>query len=187
MLFSLPLSVCDNLESFTSGSPFLCMDLSYITALLKDGFGFADDTLLKVRKSTGSYSCLSCCFGKELVWWSERQVFLFGLKPGHPARYHKHMKHLDAVIVSEAWCPVDTRQKDLNIFKSHCLWSQFRTQWEEALRKRWGNKYPEYSTSQLEGLCFLNPSSSSWLCVPSPATDLWLLELKLKFDQESTR
>lgn len=62
---------------------------------------------------------------------------------------------------------MDTRWKDLNIFKIHCLW----TQWEEALRKGWGNKYPEYSTSQLEGLCFLNPSSSSWLCAPSPATD----------------
>ncbi|XP_023392782.1 protein FAM161B isoform X3 [Pteropus vampyrus] len=40
--------VCDNLENYTSGSPFLCMDLSYITALLKDGFGFADNTILKV-------------------------------------------------------------------------------------------------------------------------------------------
>eukprot|EP00074_Homo_sapiens_P098295 XP_016877306.1 ectonucleoside triphosphate diphosphohydrolase 5 isoform X4 [Homo sapiens] len=39
--------VCDNLENFTSGSPFLCMDLSYITALLKDGFGFADSTVLQ--------------------------------------------------------------------------------------------------------------------------------------------
>ncbi|XP_050654745.1 nucleoside diphosphate phosphatase ENTPD5 isoform X1 [Macaca thibetana thibetana] len=41
--------VCDNLENFTSGSPFLCMDLSYITALLKDGFGFADSTVLQAR------------------------------------------------------------------------------------------------------------------------------------------
>nr|XP_048305106.1 nucleoside diphosphate phosphatase ENTPD5 [Myodes glareolus] len=46
--------VCDNLESFTSGSPFLCMDLSYITALLKDGFGFADDTLLKLTKKVNN-------------------------------------------------------------------------------------------------------------------------------------
>ncbi|KAK1339349.1 hypothetical protein QTO34_020032 [Cnephaeus nilssonii] len=42
--------VCDNLENFTSGSPFLCMDLSYITALLKDGFGFADSTVLQARE-----------------------------------------------------------------------------------------------------------------------------------------
>lgn len=48
---SLSLSVCNNLEKFTSGSPFLCMDLSYITALLKDGFGFADSTVLQVREN----------------------------------------------------------------------------------------------------------------------------------------
>ncbi|XP_051005103.1 nucleoside diphosphate phosphatase ENTPD5 isoform X2 [Acomys russatus] len=46
--------VCDNLESFSSGSPFLCMDLSYITALLKDGFGFADDTLLQLTKKVNN-------------------------------------------------------------------------------------------------------------------------------------
>ncbi|EPY81227.1 ectonucleoside triphosphate diphosphohydrolase 5 isoform 1 [Camelus ferus] len=44
--------VCDNLENFTSGSPFLCMDLSYITALLKDGFGFAGSTILQVVSSS---------------------------------------------------------------------------------------------------------------------------------------
>ncbi|XP_011805200.1 PREDICTED: ectonucleoside triphosphate diphosphohydrolase 5 [Colobus angolensis palliatus] len=47
-------SVCDNLENFTSGSPFLCMDLSYITALLKDGFGFADSTVLQLTKKVNN-------------------------------------------------------------------------------------------------------------------------------------
>lgn len=51
-LHSLSPSVCDNLENFTSGSPFLCMDLSYITALLKDGFGFADSTVLQAREDS---------------------------------------------------------------------------------------------------------------------------------------
>uniref|UniRef100_A0A8C0JTF6 Ectonucleoside triphosphate diphosphohydrolase 5 n=1 Tax=Canis lupus dingo TaxID=286419 RepID=A0A8C0JTF6_CANLU len=46
--------VCDNLENFTSGSPFLCMDLSYITALLKDGFGFADSTVLQLSKKVNN-------------------------------------------------------------------------------------------------------------------------------------
>lgn len=46
--------VCDNLESFSSGSPFLCMDLSYITALLKDGFGFEDSTLLQLTKKVNN-------------------------------------------------------------------------------------------------------------------------------------
>ncbi|XP_020841964.2 nucleoside diphosphate phosphatase ENTPD5 [Phascolarctos cinereus] len=46
--------VCDNLENFTSGSPFLCMDLSYITALLKDGFGFMDGTILQLTKKVNN-------------------------------------------------------------------------------------------------------------------------------------
>ncbi|KAF4017636.1 hypothetical protein G4228_009257 [Cervus hanglu yarkandensis] len=46
--------VCDNLENFTSGSPFLCMDLTYITALLKDGFGFASSTVLQLTKKVNN-------------------------------------------------------------------------------------------------------------------------------------
>lgn len=53
-------SVCNNLEAFSSESPFLCMDLSYITALLKDGFGFADSTVLQVRGGTPGH--VACCF-----------------------------------------------------------------------------------------------------------------------------
>ena len=66
---SLSLSVCDNLENFTSGSPFLCMDLSYITALLKDGFGFADSTVLQVREDSTELqnSLLIWELGKGLV------------------------------------------------------------------------------------------------------------------------
>ncbi|XP_053119998.1 nucleoside diphosphate phosphatase ENTPD5 isoform X2 [Hemicordylus capensis] len=42
--------VCNNLDSYSSASPFLCMDLSYITALLKEGFGFKDSTILQLTK-----------------------------------------------------------------------------------------------------------------------------------------
>ncbi|XP_038621814.1 LOW QUALITY PROTEIN: ectonucleoside triphosphate diphosphohydrolase 5-like [Tachyglossus aculeatus] len=42
--------VCDRLDGPRPGSPFLCMDLTYIAALLRDGFGFADTTLLKLAK-----------------------------------------------------------------------------------------------------------------------------------------
>ncbi|KAG8562165.1 hypothetical protein GDO81_015609 [Engystomops pustulosus] len=42
--------VCDHMERFTSQSPFLCMDLAYITALLKEGFGFEEDTTLQLAK-----------------------------------------------------------------------------------------------------------------------------------------
>lgn len=42
--------VCEDLNEVTTGSPFLCMDLTYITILLKEGFGFNDDTKLHLTK-----------------------------------------------------------------------------------------------------------------------------------------
>ncbi|XP_075185599.1 nucleoside diphosphate phosphatase ENTPD5 isoform X4 [Anomaloglossus baeobatrachus] len=42
--------VCDHMDRFTSQSPFLCMDLSYITALLREGFGFEEDTIIQLAK-----------------------------------------------------------------------------------------------------------------------------------------
>ncbi|NXP65885.1 ENTP5 diphosphohydrolase, partial [Chloropsis cyanopogon] len=46
--------VCDNMERYNSASPFLCMDLTYITALLKEGFGFRDNTVLKLTKKVNN-------------------------------------------------------------------------------------------------------------------------------------
>ncbi|KAH0620508.1 hypothetical protein JD844_021037 [Phrynosoma platyrhinos] len=46
--------VCDNLDSYSSASPFLCMDLSYITALLKEGFGFGENTILQLAKKVNN-------------------------------------------------------------------------------------------------------------------------------------
>ncbi|XP_019344261.1 nucleoside diphosphate phosphatase ENTPD5 isoform X1 [Alligator mississippiensis] len=46
--------VCDNMDMYTSASPFLCMDLTYITALLKEGFGFGDNTLLQLTKKVNN-------------------------------------------------------------------------------------------------------------------------------------
>ncbi|XP_026520233.1 ectonucleoside triphosphate diphosphohydrolase 5 isoform X1 [Notechis scutatus] len=46
--------VCDNLDNYSSASPFLCMDLSYITALLKEGFGFGDSTVLQLAKKVNN-------------------------------------------------------------------------------------------------------------------------------------
>ncbi|XP_042316253.1 ectonucleoside triphosphate diphosphohydrolase 5-like [Sceloporus undulatus] len=46
--------VCDNLDSYSSASPFLCMDLSYITALLKEGFGFGESTILQLAKKVNN-------------------------------------------------------------------------------------------------------------------------------------
>lgn len=42
--------VCEDINEATTGSPFLCMDLTYITALLKEGFGFYDNTKLHLAK-----------------------------------------------------------------------------------------------------------------------------------------
>ncbi|KAM5129713.1 nucleoside diphosphate phosphatase ENTPD5 isoform 1-T5 [Mantella aurantiaca] len=42
--------VCDHMTSDSSRSHFLCMDLTYITALLREGFGFQDGTLLQLTK-----------------------------------------------------------------------------------------------------------------------------------------
>lgn len=48
------------MERYNSASPFLCMDLTYITALLKEGFGFRDNTILKVRKNQLNPYKLKC-------------------------------------------------------------------------------------------------------------------------------
>ncbi|XP_067848113.1 ectonucleoside triphosphate diphosphohydrolase 5 [Heptranchias perlo] len=46
--------VCKASNEPTTGSPFLCMDLTYITALLKEGFGFYDNTELKLTKKVNN-------------------------------------------------------------------------------------------------------------------------------------
>ncbi|MEQ2200713.1 hypothetical protein XENOCAPTIV_001944 [Xenoophorus captivus] len=42
--------VCNKMTKYPPDSPFLCMDLTYITCLLKDGFGFKDSTVLQLIK-----------------------------------------------------------------------------------------------------------------------------------------
>ncbi|XP_078515994.1 nucleoside diphosphate phosphatase ENTPD5 [Lissotriton helveticus] len=46
--------VCNHMDRYTSHSPFLCMDLCYITALLKEGFGFKDSTVLQLTKKVNN-------------------------------------------------------------------------------------------------------------------------------------
>ncbi|XP_059505012.1 ectonucleoside triphosphate diphosphohydrolase 5 isoform X2 [Stegostoma tigrinum] len=48
------IEVCENFSKATKGSPFLCMDLTYITALLKEGFGFHDNTELQLTKKVNN-------------------------------------------------------------------------------------------------------------------------------------
>uniref|UniRef100_A0A671YRD8 nucleoside diphosphate phosphatase n=1 Tax=Sparus aurata TaxID=8175 RepID=A0A671YRD8_SPAAU len=42
--------VCNKMTKYPPISSFLCMDLTYITCLLKDGFGFKESTVLQVRQ-----------------------------------------------------------------------------------------------------------------------------------------
>ncbi|XP_054900344.1 ectonucleoside triphosphate diphosphohydrolase 5 [Poeciliopsis prolifica] len=41
---------CNKMSEYPAVSPFLCMDLTYITCLLRDGFGFKDSTVLQLTK-----------------------------------------------------------------------------------------------------------------------------------------
>ncbi|KAM9354327.1 ectonucleoside triphosphate diphosphohydrolase 5-like [Pholidichthys leucotaenia] len=42
--------VCNKMTKYPPIQPFLCMDLTYITCLLKDGFGFKESTVLQLTK-----------------------------------------------------------------------------------------------------------------------------------------
>lgn len=46
--------VCNKMSKYGSVSPFLCMDLTYITCLLKDGFGFKENTVLQLTKKVNN-------------------------------------------------------------------------------------------------------------------------------------
>uniref|UniRef100_A0A8K9UQH6 nucleoside diphosphate phosphatase n=1 Tax=Oncorhynchus mykiss TaxID=8022 RepID=A0A8K9UQH6_ONCMY len=58
--------VCNKMTKYRPISPFLCMDMTYITCLLKEGFGFKDNTMLQVRQEQVTGYCigdllLGCC------------------------------------------------------------------------------------------------------------------------------
>ncbi|XP_031438063.1 ectonucleoside triphosphate diphosphohydrolase 5-like isoform X2 [Clupea harengus] len=46
--------VCNKMAKHRVESPFLCMDITYITCLLKDGFGFKDHTVLQLTKKVNA-------------------------------------------------------------------------------------------------------------------------------------
>uniref|UniRef100_A0A3B4AC18 nucleoside diphosphate phosphatase n=1 Tax=Periophthalmus magnuspinnatus TaxID=409849 RepID=A0A3B4AC18_9GOBI len=45
---------CNKMSKYRTISPFLCMDLTYITCLLKEGFGFKDNTKLHLAKKVNN-------------------------------------------------------------------------------------------------------------------------------------
>ncbi|XP_020775268.2 LOW QUALITY PROTEIN: ectonucleoside triphosphate diphosphohydrolase 5 [Boleophthalmus pectinirostris] len=46
--------VCNKMSKYRTTHPFLCMDLTYITCLLKEGFGFKDNTKLHLAKKVNN-------------------------------------------------------------------------------------------------------------------------------------
>ncbi|XP_056151453.1 ectonucleoside triphosphate diphosphohydrolase 5 [Lampris incognitus] len=46
--------VCNKMTKYRAISPFLCMDMTYITCLLKEGFGFKDNTVLQLTKKVNN-------------------------------------------------------------------------------------------------------------------------------------
>ncbi|XP_048831085.1 ectonucleoside triphosphate diphosphohydrolase 5 [Brienomyrus brachyistius] len=46
--------VCNKMTKYRPISPFLCMDMTYITCLLKEGFGFKDNTVLQLAKKVNN-------------------------------------------------------------------------------------------------------------------------------------
>ncbi|KAM8834291.1 ectonucleoside triphosphate diphosphohydrolase 5 [Synchiropus picturatus] len=46
--------VCNKMTKYRAVSPYLCMDMVYITCLLKEGFGFKDNTVLQLAKKVNN-------------------------------------------------------------------------------------------------------------------------------------
>ncbi|KAG9344814.1 hypothetical protein JZ751_010501 [Albula glossodonta] len=46
--------VCTKKAKYRTVSPFLCMDMTYITCLLKEGFGFKENTVLQLTKKVNN-------------------------------------------------------------------------------------------------------------------------------------
>lgn len=46
--------VCNKMTKYPLIHPFLCMDMTYITCLLKDGFGFKENTVLQLTKKVNN-------------------------------------------------------------------------------------------------------------------------------------
>ncbi|KAM8915440.1 ectonucleoside triphosphate diphosphohydrolase 5 [Spinachia spinachia] len=46
--------VCNKMTKYRAISPYLCMDMTYITCLLKEGFGFKDNTVLQLSKKVNN-------------------------------------------------------------------------------------------------------------------------------------
>lgn len=84
-------SVCNKMTKYPLVSSFLCMDLAYITCLLKDGFGFKDSTVLQVRKFHTTQSTVTVALLTET---QQKECF----SKGGEALFKKNKNYLFKVV-----------------------------------------------------------------------------------------
>uniref|UniRef100_A0A3P9LM62 nucleoside diphosphate phosphatase n=1 Tax=Oryzias latipes TaxID=8090 RepID=A0A3P9LM62_ORYLA len=65
--------VCSDMTKNPPASPFLCMDLTYITCLLKDGFGFKESAALQLTKKVNNVEA-SWALGAALDSFHELKI-----------------------------------------------------------------------------------------------------------------
>uniref|UniRef100_A0AAR2JDJ3 nucleoside diphosphate phosphatase n=1 Tax=Pygocentrus nattereri TaxID=42514 RepID=A0AAR2JDJ3_PYGNA len=61
--------VCNRVTMFKLEHPFLCMDLTYITCLLRDGYGFKENTVLELTKKVNNVEA-SWALGATISYFS---------------------------------------------------------------------------------------------------------------------
>uniref|UniRef100_A0A9J7X0B5 nucleoside diphosphate phosphatase n=1 Tax=Cyprinus carpio carpio TaxID=630221 RepID=A0A9J7X0B5_CYPCA len=77
--------VCNRPSERTQLNPFLCMDLTYIVCLLKDGFGFKESTVLQLTKKVRNvetswalgFTLLSECYALQQSVFTTSELFFF--------------------------------------------------------------------------------------------------------------
>ncbi|XP_028252991.1 ectonucleoside triphosphate diphosphohydrolase 5 [Parambassis ranga] len=65
--------VCNKMAKYPPTNPFLCMDMTYITCLLKDGFGFKDRTMLQLTKKVNNVEA-SWALGAMLEYFHNLKI-----------------------------------------------------------------------------------------------------------------
>ncbi|XP_060773767.1 ectonucleoside triphosphate diphosphohydrolase 5 [Neoarius graeffei] len=65
--------VCNKMSMYNPDYPFLCMDLTYITCLLKSGYGFEEETILELTKKLNNVEA-SWALGATLSYFQHFSI-----------------------------------------------------------------------------------------------------------------